>query len=144
MGSFHFKVDEQKCIGCGKCIKMCSSSILKPDERHHPQMVDGVDGVVGWGGCYRCQHCLAVCPQGAISILGRYPEDSVLPSAAATPQQLDALMRNRRACRRYLDKGVPREEIDEMLRLLENVPTGSNNQLLGFNVVYRKSEMDKF
>lgn len=143
MGSFQFKVDSGKCVGCGRCVKTCSSVILELDENRRPRLIDGVDGVVGWGGCYRCQHCLAVCPQGAISIFGRDPADSVPPGEAATPRQLEALMRNRRACRRYQDREVPREEIDEMLRLLENVPTGSNNQLLEFNVVYRKAEMDK-
>lgn len=144
MSSFEFKVDRNLCIGCGRCVKSCSSTILSFDESGYPVMRKEADGVVGWGGCYRCQHCLAVCPVGAISIFGRDPKNSVLPAEAATPRQLEALMRNRRACRRYLDKNVPREEINEMLRLLENVPTGSNNQLLGFNVVYEKKEMDKF
>lgn len=30
--------------------------------------------------CWRCQHCLAVCPQGAISIFGKKPEDSLPPA----------------------------------------------------------------
>ena len=144
MKSFHFKVDSDKCVSCGLCIKTCSSAILSFDKNRMPKMKDGVDGIVGWDGCYRCQHCLAVCPAGAISIMDRNPDDSILPSEAANARQLEALMRNRRACRRYLKHEVPREEIDEMLRLLENVPTGSNYQTLGFNVVYKKEEMDKF
>ena len=143
MKSFDFKVVAMKCNSCGRCIKTCSSAILMFDENNHPRMKDGVDGIVGWGGCYRCQHCLAVCPSGAISIFNRNPEDSILPSEAADNLQLEALMRNRRACRRYSDKEVSRELIDEMLQLLENVPTGSNNQTLGYNVVYEKVEMDK-
>ena len=144
MESFNFKVDIEECISCGNCIKTCSSAILKFDENDHPYMLPGVDGIVGWYGCYRCQHCLAVCPQGAISIMNRDPDDSILPSESANARQLEALMRNRRACRSYIDKEVPREVIDDMLRLLGNVPTGSNNQTIDFNVVYKKAEMDKF
>ena len=144
VNGFCFTVDENKCVHCGRCVSSCSSVILSLDEAGLPRMKDGVDGVVGWDGCYRCQHCLAVCPAGAISIFGKDPRDSLLPEEMATPRQLEALMRNRRACRRYQGREVPREEIDQMLQLLENVPTGSNMQTLGFNVVYRKAEMDKF
>jgi nitroreductase len=70
------------------------------------------------------------------------PKHSVLPQAAADKAQLDALMRMRRSCRHFLDKEVPRAEIDEMLTLLENVPTGSNRQSLEFSVVYEKKSMD--
>jgi ferredoxin len=141
--SFQFTVEREKCIKCGKCMKTCSSGIIEWGQDGYPQLKEGVDGIVGWSGCYRCQHCLAVCPQGAISMLGKKPENSVLPVEAANAKQLEALMRNRRAIRRYLDKEVPREVIDEMLCLLENVPTGSNNQTLNFQVVYKKEEMDK-
>ena len=137
MEGFNFKVDIGKCNGCGRCIKTCSSAILKLDENHHPKMEEGVDGIVGWRSCYRCQHCLAVCPNGAISIFNRDPEDSFLPCESANVWQLEALMRNRRAYRRYKDQEVPREVIVEMLQLLENIPTGSNNQTIDFNVVYK-------
>lgn len=143
MTYFHFTVDTDKCIKCQRCIKVCSSACLIQDTNGYPMMKPEADGIAGWHGCYRCQHCLAVCPQGAVSIMGRKPENSISPADAATPHQLEALMRNRRACRRFLDKEVPRQEIDEMLTLLENVPTGSNFQTLNFNVVYHKKEMDK-
>ena len=35
----------------------------------------------GWNGCWKCEHCLAVCPSGAISIFGHKPEDSLIPHA---------------------------------------------------------------
>jgi len=144
MKSFNFTVDKEKCTACGSCIKTCSSALLKPDEENHPYLPKEKDGIVGWEGCYRCQHCLAVCPQGAISILDKNPDDSILPEGQADAGQLEALMRNRRSCRSYKDREVPRDVIDEMLKLLENVPTGSNRQTLYFNVVYDKKEMDKF
>ena len=99
MESFHFTVDPDKCIRCGRCIQCCSSVILGWGADGLPHMAEWADGVAGWHGCYRCQHCLAVCPAGAVSIFGRRPEDSLTPDQAATPLQLEALMRCRRACR---------------------------------------------
>ncbi len=142
--SFHFQADGEKCIHCHRCIQTCSSTILFEDEDGQIKMKEEADGIVGWAGCYRCQHCLAVCPVGAITILGKKPEDSMPPSLCASPEQLEALMRNRRACRNYLDKEISREEIDDMLRILENVETGSNRQSLEFSVTYQKEQTDRF
>lgn len=142
--SFAFFADPDKCVHCHACIKTCSAAILFENEKGQIQMKPEADGIAGWAGCYRCQHCLAVCPTEAISIMKRNPTDSLTKAQAATPLQLEALMRNRRACRNYLDKEIPRKEIDDMLRILENVPTGSNRQSLEFSVVYEKAEMDKF
>ncbi len=143
--SFDFRADPDKCIHCGRCLDVCSSQILYEDPGDHTvKMRAEADGVCGWAGCYRCQRCMAVCPAGAITILGKDPASSVRPEDAATADQLAALMRMRRSCRHFLDKPVPREEIDAMLTLLENVPTGSNRQSLQFSVVYDKETMDKF
>ncbi len=142
--SFQFQVNTEKCIHCHRCIQTCSSTILYEDADGQIKMEADADGIAGWAGCYRCQHCLAVCPQGAISIMGKKPEDSLSPSLCASPIQLEALMRNRRACRGYLDKEISREEIDEMLRILGNVETGSNRQRLEFSVTYKKEQTDKF
>lgn len=140
--SLNFKVDKDRCIHCGRCIQVCSSAVLQEKEGEILMDPDR-DGIIGWAGCYRCQRCLAVCPVGAVSIMDKNPEDSMPASAKATANQLEALIRNRRSCRSYLDREVPREEIDEMLAILENLPTGSNRQSLEFSVVYKKVEMDK-
>ena len=142
--SFAFRSDPSRCIGCGRCIDVCSSQIIYKDVNNNIKMLESADGICGWAGCYRCQRCLAVCPTGAISILGKSPEDSVLPGQAAGYAPLAALMRMRRSCRNFQDREVPREEIDEMLKLLENVPTGSNRQSLQFSVIYKKRDMDRF
>jgi Fe-S-cluster-containing hydrogenase component 2 len=56
--------------------------------------------------CWRCQHCLAVCPQGAISIFGKKPEDSLPPAPKEMGEYMEQLIVNRRSCRRFLDQNV--------------------------------------
>ena len=50
---FQLKLDETKCVGCGKCEKACR---MKVDVRNDPCS----------GECIRCGECVRVCPTGAI------------------------------------------------------------------------------
>ncbi|MCI5842966.1 MAG: nitroreductase family protein [Clostridiales bacterium] len=94
----------------------------------------------GWGGCWQCQHCLAVCPVGAISILGRRPENSLSTPAPV----LDALMTTRRACRRYLDKNVAPEVLSGMLDTLQNLPTDSNKRRVEYTLLDDQEQTRRF
>ena len=137
-----FQVNTQKCIGCGLCVKVCPGGILHLNAARKCEM-DEIEGF-GWNGCWRCEHCLAVCPKGAISIFGKQPEDSLPPVEpdAAAPV-LDALITNRHSCRRFLKKDVAPELIDGMLQLLANAPNGGNKQQVEFTLLDRL-QMDTF
>lgn len=134
----YFKVDPSKCIGCGKCVNVCSGMVLelkdgrpvmKPFERF------------GWRGCWRCQHCLAVCPQGAISIFGKKPEDSLPPSPPKMGEYMERLVVNRRSCRRFLDKNVEPKIIDGILSVMAAAPTGGNAQGVEYTVIDDKERV---
>lgn len=102
MNKAKFEVDKDKCTACGLCVKVCPGAVLRP-EGGTPRIADF--DAFGWNGCWKCQHCLAVCPAGAISILGKRPEDSLPPPVDAA-KALDALIANRRSCRRYQRRNV--------------------------------------
>ena len=72
MGKLNFKVDKNKCIGCGRCISDCSCDVLERDENGLPKVIDGAEE-----RCMKCQHCFAICPTGAISIFGKNPDKSL-------------------------------------------------------------------
>ena len=134
----YFKVDPSKCIGCGNCVNVCSGMVLelkdgapvmKPFERF------------GWRGCRRCQHCLAVCPQGAISIFGKKPEDSLPPPPPEMGEYMERLVVNRRSCRRFLDKNVEPKVITDILHAMAAAPTGGNAQGVEYTVIDDKERV---
>ncbi|MGL5088477.1 MAG: 4Fe-4S dicluster domain-containing protein, partial [Cetobacterium sp.] len=53
-----FKVDSTKCIGCGLCIKDCFVKDI--------ELFDG-KAVIKNKNCFKCGHCIAVCPTNAVS-----------------------------------------------------------------------------
>lgn len=143
MNLTNFQVDKEKCIGCGLCVKVCPGGILHLNTQRKCGMED-IDGF-GWNGCWKCEHCLAVCPKGAISIFGKKPEDSIPPVKAETAAQvMDALIMNRHSCRRFLKNDVPVETIDAMLQALGNAPNGGNKQQVEFTLIDDRAQMDSF
>lgn len=139
----NFRVDREKCIGCGLCVKVCPGSVLHLNEQRKCEM-DEIDSF-GWNGCWKCEHCLAVCPKGAISIFGKQRSDSLPPVKAETAAPvLDALMANRHSCRRFLKKDVAPEIIDGMLQMLGNAPNGGNKQQVEFTLIDDREQMNAF
>lgn len=130
-----FQLDETKCIGCGACVNDCPMRVF--------EMREGKPFVKKPGNCFHCQHCLAICPVGAITLDGVSPADCLeikgldLPSAS----QMDHLMVARRSIRNYRQQNIPREEIQKMLELLSNTPTGCNERGLTFRVVETKERL---
>ncbi len=98
----------------------------------------------GWNGCWKCEHCLAVCPAGAVSIFGRRPEDSLPPvKAADAAPVLDALIANRHSCRRYQDRDVDPGVIRDMIGRLANAPNGGNKQQVEFTLIDDRKQMER-
>lgn len=135
----HFQVDHSKCIRCGRCVNTCSGMVLSPGRDGFPEMKEF--DRFGWRGCWRCQHCLAVCPQGAISIFGKKAEDSLPPPPAKMGNYMERLVVNRRSCRRYLAQNVDPKIISRILRAMEAAPTGGNSCGVEYTVIDDKDRV---
>ena len=130
-----FSVNE-KCIHCGKCVKDCLSKALKFDENKIP--------VLDESKCKKCQHCMAVCPVGALSIMGKNPEDSDLPNNLPDGEQVLNLIKNRRSDRHYKRENLDKETIEKLKNMLNWVPTGVNDHRLHFSFIDDVDVMDEF
>jgi nitroreductase/NAD-dependent dihydropyrimidine dehydrogenase PreA subunit len=128
----YFTVSEELCTRCGECALDCVMGIIEQDGDRLPRIRPENEG-----SCLRCQHCLAVCPTGAISIHGRDPagSDVLDPNGIPSLESMLRLVRGRRSVRRYQNENVDPALIRRLLQALANVPTGSNRQELTFTVI---------
>lgn len=55
----HLIIDENKCIGCGRCTKACLKDNIEVINKKAVEK--GTD-------CMECSHCISVCPKGAIQL----------------------------------------------------------------------------
>lgn len=132
-----FAINRDLCIQCGACVEDCPFHII--------DMVDGcpAPNPARVHHCIGCQHCLAVCPTGALSVLGYRPEDSLpLPQSLPSDQQVAALMRGRRSVRAYKPEPLSPQTIAELLATTANAPTGKNKRQCLFTVIEDRASMD--
>ena len=118
-----FSVDTSACLSCGACVKDCVGHALT--------MHDGHPAMLHEENCIGCRHCLAVCPVGAVSVLGHTAADCLpLDGAFPGPDSLTALVRGRRSCRQYRQEDVDRVTLDQIFAAAQYAPTGVNARKL--------------
>jgi Fe-S-cluster-containing hydrogenase component 2 len=134
-----FQVDQHKCIRCGECVNECPVNILVIGDQT-PFVADGREG-----DCIGCQHCLAVCPEGAVSVLGLRPADSIVLPGTELPsfEQIDRLIRGRRSIRRYRDVPVDQAIIEKLLQTAFHAPSGRNDRQVSYSVVGSREAMQR-
>ncbi len=128
----HFNIDAKRCTRCGLCSLDCPARIIRQEGSALPCIEPEQESL-----CYQCQHCLAICPTGAVSILGRDPADSLplTPGSLPSLDQVERFVRGRRSIRRYRDENVDPALVKRLLTTLANVPTGVNRRELIFTVI---------
>ncbi|MCD7778346.1 MAG: nitroreductase family protein [Clostridiales bacterium] len=87
----------------------------------------------------------AVCPTGAVSVLGHKPENSAAPvDCEKGSAVINSLIANRHSCRRYKDENVDKAVIDDMISRLANAPNGGNKQQVEFTLTDDKEQTQIF
>lgn len=123
-------VDKSKCVHCGLCISDCVSMCLGFDDEKYPKMEHEER-------CLSCQHCLSVCPTGAITFNGKIgetpienPEDKILQ-----------IIKTRRSIRQFKEEEISEEIWDKLKSMFPYIPTGCNNHKLHFSIVKNRQVM---
>lgn len=129
-----FTIDSETCIGCGQCASDCPAMIIN--------LEDGLPYIPGdlEKFCIRCMHCVAICSEGSVSILGCGPDDGfALPAEnKLEPEGLELLIKGRRSIRNYQDENIDPKLIEKMLEVASHAPSGHNDRELLYTLIDNK------
>jgi nitroreductase/NAD-dependent dihydropyrimidine dehydrogenase PreA subunit len=136
------RIDYERCIECGECAAACNERAITL-ENGRP--------VATGPECIACGHCMAVCPADAIRV-DRIDNDALrystftsdekwLPHGEFDISSLVRLMASRRSCRHYTDKPVPRDMLEDLVRIGITAPSGTNCQLWTFTIIPDRQSM---
>lgn len=129
-------VDKERCTHCGQCVKDCFIGCLVMGNDNIPCYADGYGH-----NCVGCQHCMAVCPTGALSF-GEVNQDELLETGYGDPDEIMNLIRSRRSIRRYKKQDVPLEKLEMIRQMLAYSPTTANLPDLHFSIIGTREKMD--
>jgi len=158
-------IDEEKCSGCGYCIRICPLGALELKDKKStvkPRMKMG-DKVEP--SCFGCRDCTVVCPEGAITVQGsiridegfyksqyaereiRYPE----PFGEGKPvsedmdglTEVEKVIYRRRSNRIFKKDPVPPEMIHRLLEAARFAPTAGNSQPVRYIVITDRKVIDE-
>ena len=158
-----FVVDEEKCTGCGRCVRSCPIQLTevvnkkaRPNERYDHFR------------CIACENCMAVCPEDAIRIEGEYrvhrgfwKNDHLFSGGKTWPRPLaraaerpfgeyeqeltetERVIYRRRSVRIYRNKPVEPELIRRVVEAGRFAPSAGNNQPWKFVVINNAEVIDE-
>ena len=127
------KINQEKCTGCGMCIRDCLAQNIELKEKRANVK----------GDCLQCGHCVAVCPVSAVSD-PEYDMDDVEEYEAdgfrLHPQQVLHAIKFRRSTRSYKPDKIPQEKLELLVQAGRYTATAVNNQGSFFVIVQKERE----
>lgn len=123
-------INTEVCTGCAICMQVCSLACIKME-----------DGKALWKGgrrCITCGHCIAACPEDAVSTDSYDNNESVMMTPDTEIASWEAMknrMMFRRSMRSYRKKAPSKEEIMFVLEGARYAGTGGNRQALRYVAV---------
>jgi nitroreductase/Pyruvate/2-oxoacid:ferredoxin oxidoreductase delta subunit len=136
-------IDAEKCIKCEDCILSCSPilfQVIKNEKMEKKIIFDDK-----YHRCFRCGHCLVICPTDAILYEGSEPpeffEEAKHPEKILSFDDLMKLIRSRKSIRVFKDEPVPKEKIEAILEAMRYSPSASNRQNREYIVITDKEKI---
>ena len=125
-------IDETKCKKDGMCTRECPMAIINlKDGNGFPEMVAGGEGI-----CNNCGHCVAICPNGALSHASVPIDRSPLiaKELEISEEQAVQFLRSRRSVRFFRKQPVEKEKLQRLTEIARYAPSGGNLQLVEWMV----------
>ncbi len=138
-GIMPFYVNTTKCNRDGICIEACGRRIIEMKEQDTvPTIVAETEKL-----CINCGHCVAVCPTGALSLDTINPEDcpTIQKDLMITLDQVKQFFHSRRSIRKFKDKYVEREKINELIQIAGYAPSGRNARPVRLSIIKHQSDV---
>jgi nitroreductase/NAD-dependent dihydropyrimidine dehydrogenase PreA subunit len=132
-------IDRSRCKKDGICMAECPFNLIVANpEDGFPEMRPA-----GSRLCILCGHCLAVCPQEALSFSGQGTEPCQALGHGSLPslKKTGELLKGRRSIRNYLEDPVPRELLQQLLDICRWAPSAKNRQPVHWLVVENPAEV---
>lgn len=153
------RVDPDRCTLCGACLDECPFRLLEMKTTDSLPSPRAIDVRSAQERCINCGHCAAVCPTAALTVYPtphstipgaplpgvvperQGPEDCppIRPELKIGPEHVDHQLMSRRTHRAYIDRPVPRETLEEVIRAAGYAPTPHNSQLARWIVISDKT-----
>lgn len=134
-------VDANKCNKDGICAAECPAAIIRlTGQDGFPEMVQG-----GEQNCLVCGHCVAVCPNGALShkLVPIEKCPAIEKELIINQEQAMQFLRSRRSIRVFKGKPVEREKIQRLIEMARYAPTAGNAQLVEWLVLTDRDKIRK-
>lgn len=136
-----FKVDQEKCRRDGICMAECPGGIIEIGrEGGLPVPTELAESL-----CIQCGHCVAVCPEGALSLetMKVHECPSVGNGFSVPAGHMELLIRTRRSIRTYKKKRVQRNILKRLIETARYAPSIKNLQPVHWLVIEHRSEVDR-
>ena len=128
-----FSINNEKCTGCGLCVNDCQRQVLE---------IQNNKAVTVNTNCFKCGHCLAICPENAVKMSGCDDEIWEIKGKKFFLDEKSLLthLKVRRSIRQFEKTPVEKEKIDKIIEAGRLTPTASNLQNVRYIVVQKEIE----
>ena len=136
-----FSIDEEKCSRDHICVAVCPMGIIETGTGDSvPSPVSDADDL-----CIHCGHCVAVCPNAALSHAAMSPDQCppVQEDWLPAPERVEHFLRTRRSIRTYKRQAVERDVLSRLIHMARFAPSGHNSQPVQWLVIYDRQEVQK-
>jgi nitroreductase/NAD-dependent dihydropyrimidine dehydrogenase PreA subunit len=138
---YEVTIDPERCKKDGLCATTCPVAVIQQDEKVTVPKISAER----MGNCIACGHCVAICPQGAISH-SEFPTTTIrkIPfEQKPTSEQVLTLLKTRRSIRAFRDKPLAKNTLETIIDGARFAPSGHNSQSTEFLVVQDRAVLNE-